>query len=75
MMGFRGVSNQTIFIANLCLLAGVGLLISAQWEMVKGNTFAYTVLAAFGKPQVRHAFKQIVYNTLQDFITAATAYC
>ncbi|KAF5855689.1 hypothetical protein ETB97_008603 [Aspergillus alliaceus] len=47
MMGFRGVSNQVVFIADLCLLAGVGLLISAQWEMVKGNTFAYTVLAAF----------------------------
>jgi succinate-acetate transporter protein len=49
MMGFRGVANQTLFIANLCFLAGLGLLISAQWEMVKGNTFAYTVLAAFGK--------------------------
>ncbi|KAJ5987285.1 hypothetical protein N7451_011650 [Penicillium sp. IBT 35674x] len=48
MMGFRGVSNQTVFIGNLCFLAGIGLLISAQWEMVKGNTFAYTVLAAFG---------------------------
>ncbi|RAH77868.1 hypothetical protein BO86DRAFT_203700 [Aspergillus japonicus CBS 114.51] len=47
MMGFRSVSNQTVFIANLCFLAGIGLLISAQWEMVKGNTFAYTVLGAF----------------------------
>ncbi|KAL2801843.1 GPR1/FUN34/yaaH family-domain-containing protein [Aspergillus granulosus] len=48
MMGFRAVSNQTIFIANLCFLAGLGLLMSAQWEMIKGNTFNYTVLAAFG---------------------------
>ncbi|CEJ60854.1 hypothetical protein PMG11_09410 [Penicillium brasilianum] len=48
MMGFRGVSNQTLFISNLCFLAGVGLLISAQWEMLKGNTFSYTVLTAFG---------------------------
>ncbi|KAL4744764.1 hypothetical protein BDW72DRAFT_74677 [Aspergillus terricola var. indicus] len=47
-MGFRGVSNQTLFIADLCLLAGFGLLISAQWEMVRGSTFSYTVLAAFG---------------------------
>ncbi|PYH81359.1 hypothetical protein BO82DRAFT_336518 [Aspergillus uvarum CBS 121591] len=46
-MGFRSVSNQTVFIANLCFLAGIGLLISAQWEMMKGNTFAYTVLGAF----------------------------
>ncbi|KAJ5974204.1 hypothetical protein N7481_011414 [Penicillium waksmanii] len=48
LMGFRGVSNQSVFIGNLCFLAGLGLLISAQWEMVKGNTFSYTVLAAFG---------------------------
>ncbi|KAM3437333.1 hypothetical protein MY4824_003874 [Beauveria thailandica] len=48
MMGFRGVANQTVFVSNLCFLAGLGLLISAQWEMMKGNTFAYTVLAAFG---------------------------
>ncbi|PON21209.1 hypothetical protein TGAM01_v209935 [Trichoderma gamsii] len=47
-MGFRGVSNQSVFIANMCFLAGIGLLISAQWEMLKGNTFQYTVLAAFG---------------------------
>ncbi|UKZ55061.1 hypothetical protein TrVGV298_008878 [Trichoderma virens] len=47
-MGFRGVTNQSVFIANLCFLAGIGLLISSQWEMVKGNTFGYTVLAAFG---------------------------
>ncbi|OJJ00797.1 hypothetical protein ASPVEDRAFT_82353 [Aspergillus versicolor CBS 583.65] len=47
-MGFRGVDNQTVFIADLCLLAGFGLLISAQWEMVRGSTFGYTVLAAFG---------------------------
>lgn len=48
-MGFRGVSNQSVFVANLCFLAGLGLLISAQWEMVRGNTFEYTVLAAFGE--------------------------
>ena len=49
MMGFRGVTVQTVFIGNLCFVACVGLLISAQWEMVKGNTFAYTVLSAFGE--------------------------
>ncbi|KAH0437384.1 gpr1 family protein [Colletotrichum camelliae] len=46
-MGIRNVENQTVFIANLCFLAGIGLLISAQWEMVRGNTFAYTTLIAF----------------------------
>ncbi|KAI1408028.1 GPR1/FUN34/yaaH family-domain-containing protein [Hypoxylon sp. FL1857] len=48
MMGFRGVSTQTLFVADLCLVACVALLISAQWEMVRGNTFSYTVLSAFG---------------------------
>ncbi|KAH6873877.1 GPR1/FUN34/yaaH family-domain-containing protein [Thelonectria olida] len=48
MMGFRGVETQTVFIANLCFAAGVGMLISAQWEMVRGNTFGYSSLSAFG---------------------------
>ncbi|KAF3803243.1 Acetate transporter protein patA [Colletotrichum gloeosporioides] len=47
MMGIRNVENQAVFIANLCFLAGIGLLISAQWEMLRGNTFAYTTLIAF----------------------------
>ena len=55
LMGFRGVSNQSVFIGNLWFLARLGLLISAQWEMVKGNTFLYTVLAAFGKLHIYFA--------------------
>ncbi|KAM0563584.1 hypothetical protein ACHAPJ_001308 [Fusarium lateritium] len=47
MMGFRGVSLQTQFIGDLCFVACIGLLISAQWAMVKGDTFSYTVLTAF----------------------------
>jgi succinate-acetate transporter protein len=48
MMNFRDVSVQTVNIGNLCFVASVGLLISAQWEMVRGNTFSYTVLSAYG---------------------------
>ncbi|KAH8765063.1 GPR1/FUN34/yaaH family-domain-containing protein [Diaporthe sp. PMI_573] len=48
MMGARGVENEGMFIADLLLLAGLGLIITAQWEMVRGNTFSYTVLSAFG---------------------------
>jgi succinate-acetate transporter protein len=48
MMNFRGVFTQTIFMGDLCFVAGIGLLISAQWEMVRGNTFSYTVLSAYG---------------------------
>lgn len=49
MMGARGVENQGMFVADLLLLAGLGLIITAQWEMVRGNTFSYTALSAFGK--------------------------
>jgi succinate-acetate transporter protein len=51
MMNFRGVFTQTIFMGDLCFVAGIGLLISAQWEMVRGNTFSYTVLSAYGLSQ------------------------
>ena len=30
------------------IIQGIGMLISAQWEIVRGNGFAYTVLSAFG---------------------------
>lgn len=49
MMGARGVENEGMFIGNLLLLAGLGLIITAQWEMIRGNTLAYTILSAFGK--------------------------
>ncbi len=29
-------------------LLGIGMIISAQWELVLGNTYGYTVLSAFG---------------------------
>lgn len=48
MMNFRGVTAQTLNFGNLCFVASFGLLISAQWEMVRGNTFSYTVLSAYG---------------------------
>ncbi|KAM0716499.1 hypothetical protein Q7P37_007944 [Cladosporium fusiforme] len=48
MMNFRDVTVQTLNIGNLCFVASIGLLISAQWEMVRGNTFSYTVLSAYG---------------------------
>ena len=58
MMGFRGVSLQTVFVGNLCFVACVGLLIAAQWAMIKGDTFTFTVLTAFGKSVIRrHIFK------------------
>ena len=52
MMGVGAVSNQAVFIANHRLLAGIVLSISTIWEILRGNTFAYTVLAEIGKCQL-----------------------
>lgn len=48
LMGLRGVTVETINVGNLCFVAGLGLIISAQWAIVRGDTFSYTVLTAFG---------------------------
>jgi hypothetical protein len=47
-MGLRGVTTEAIHIGNLCFVASIGLLISAQWEILRGNSFSYTVLSAYG---------------------------
>lgn len=51
MMGFRGLSvdDENLFMGDLCFVACIGLLISAQWAMYKGDTFSFTVLTAFGE--------------------------
>jgi succinate-acetate transporter protein len=63
-MGWRGLSVTNVFIGNFffgmpidpgsnfrsnkCPVAGIGMVISAQWELVLGNSFGYTALSAFG---------------------------
>lgn len=48
LMGWRGLSLTTAFVGNFLAVAGIGMVVSAQWELVLGNTYAYTVLSAFG---------------------------
>lgn len=48
LMGFRGVGTNNVFIGNFFFVAAIGMLISAQWELVVGNSYGYTVLSAFG---------------------------
>ena len=48
LMGFRGLSTSNAFIGNFFGVAGIGMVITAQWELVLGNSYAYTVLSAFG---------------------------
>ncbi|TVY59718.1 Acetate transporter protein patA [Lachnellula suecica] len=48
LMGWRGVDVTNVFIGNFFFVAGLGMVISAQWELVLGNSFGYTALSAFG---------------------------
>jgi succinate-acetate transporter protein len=48
LLGVRDVTVEAIHTGNFIFVAGLGLLISGQWSMAKGDTFSYTVLVAFG---------------------------
>ena len=47
-MEWRGVTTTNLFIGNFFFVAGLGMTITAQWELSAGNGFAYTVFSAFG---------------------------
>ena len=47
-MEFRGVTIPNVFVANFLFVAGIGMTVTAQWELSAGNGFAYTVFSAFG---------------------------
>ncbi|TVY47259.1 Acetate transporter protein patA, partial [Lachnellula cervina] len=48
LMGWRGLDVTNVFIGNFFFVAGIGMVVSAQWELVLGNSFGYTALSAFG---------------------------
>ena len=48
MMNVRGVTNETLFVGDLIFAAGIGLIVSGAWSMIRGDTFSYTVLTAYG---------------------------
>ncbi|KAI9710049.1 MAG: hypothetical protein M1812_007513 [Candelaria pacifica] len=48
LMEWRGVTTTNVFIGNFFFIAGIGMVVSAQWELVRGNSFGYTVFSAFG---------------------------
>lgn len=48
LMGWRGLTATNAILGNYFGVAGIGMVVSAQWELVLGNTYAYTVLSAFG---------------------------
>lgn len=49
-MEWRNVTITNAFAGNFFFAAGLGMVISAQWELALGNSFGYTVFSAFGKP-------------------------
>lgn len=48
LMGWRNITVDNVFIGNFFFVAGIGMVVSAQWELVLGNSYGYTVLSAFG---------------------------
>ena len=50
LMEWRNVTTTNVYIGNFFFVAGIGMVVSAQWELVRGNSYGYTVLSAFGMP-------------------------
>ncbi|OMP87993.1 Protein alcS [Diplodia seriata] len=47
-MEWRGLSTANAFVGNFFFIAGIGMVLSAQWELVRGNSYNYTVFSAYG---------------------------
>ncbi|PWN47344.1 hypothetical protein IE53DRAFT_254762 [Violaceomyces palustris] len=47
LMQFRGVTHTNIYVGQLWFSGGLGSFITAIFELLIGNTFAYTVFGAF----------------------------
>lgn len=48
LMEWRGLTTANAFIGNFFFIAGIGMVLSAQWELVLGNSYNYTVFSAYG---------------------------
>jgi len=46
-MGWRGVNQPQVYVGNLWFFAGLYMFTTAQWCLVKGETFAYCVFGVF----------------------------
>lgn len=52
---WRGLTMANAFIGNFFFIAGIGMVLSAQWELVRGNSYNYTVFSAYGNAPRRAA--------------------
>ncbi|KAF3401977.1 Protein alcS [Penicillium rolfsii] len=48
LMEWRGAAITNAYIGNCFFTAGMGLVLVAQWELVRGNSFGHTVFGGFG---------------------------
>lgn len=71
-MEWRGVTTANVFIPNFFFLSGIGMIVTAQWEMSFGNGFCYTVFSAFGtRPLPRRSkLGQPLTRSLEGFFYA-----
>lgn len=47
-MEWRGLTTANAFIGDFFFIAGIGMVLSAQWELVRGNSYNYTLFSAYG---------------------------
>jgi succinate-acetate transporter protein len=52
LMEWRGAAITNAYIGNCFFTAGLGLVLVAQWELVRGNSFGHTVFGGFGEHPV-----------------------
>ncbi|EAW11657.1 putative Acetate transporter [Aspergillus clavatus NRRL 1] len=48
LMEWRGAAITNAYIGNCFFTAGLGLVLVAQWELVRGNSYGHTVFGGFG---------------------------
>ncbi|KAJ5972446.1 GPR1/FUN34/yaaH protein [Penicillium vulpinum] len=48
LMEWRSAAITNAYIGNCFFTAGLGLVLVAQWELVRGNSFGHTVFGGFG---------------------------
>ncbi|KAI3112828.1 hypothetical protein CBS147333_3336 [Penicillium roqueforti] len=49
LMEWRSAAITNAYIGNCFFTAGLGLVLVAQWELVRGNSFGHTVFGGFGE--------------------------
>lgn len=56
LMEWRSAAITNAYIGNCFFTAGMGLVLVAQWELVRGNSFGHTVFGGFGEHLVTSSY-------------------